>query len=313
MDEIKQEITKMENQTYHDVCWNIYYFVSRCNKASEYQFYVRSDFYDQDDFESSELISRKEDIGFFIKKRFDKSGLVFATATPGDAIKHASACSLRNYKDGELRITPSRDVAFPGIDNWFNRLNILVVTDIGDTRQQDAFNKAMNLTTNILTTRSERALVLFKNYRDQRKANDLLTKKLNDEKLFFIDSSIQDSDFVEQLASKTQISLASASSTLWEGINILDLRIAIIVTAPFIRPPIGNKKPYPDERRMLIRLQQGIGRIIRKPTDYGVAVLMDERFEKYVKRKNFDKRLAKRVQITSCEQVMTLIEKILED
>jgi Rad3-related DNA helicase len=310
MEKVKKEIAKIKQGKESYVCWNIYYFVVRCTKASEYQFFVRSDFYDQDDFDSSELISRKEDIGFFIKKRFNKSSLVFATATPGNPIKHASTCSLREYQENDLRITPSRDVIFPEIENWFQRLSILAVTDIGDTREPNPFNKAIDLTTQILRNRQERALVLFKNYRDQRKANDRLAN-LFKEKLFFIDSSLQDTDFVEELASKSQISLASASSTLWEGINILDLRIVVIVTAPFIRPPVGKKQTHPDERRMLIRLQQGIGRIIRKPTDFGVAILMDERFQKYVKRRNFDKRMSKRVQLVSSDQVIPLIDKAL--
>jgi Rad3-related DNA helicase len=131
-------------------------------------------------------------------------------------------------------------------------------------------------------------------------------------KLFLIDSSIQDSDFVEELASKSQVSLASASSTLWEGINIRGLRIAVIVTAPFIRSVVGKRLAYPDlERRMLVRLQQGIGRIIRNPSDYGVAVLLDSRFEKYVKKKHFDKRLLSRTEFISSDQVSSKIAEAL--
>jgi ATP-dependent DNA helicase DinG len=311
MEEIKQEITKLQYSKEGDIYWNIYYFINRCTKSSENQFFVRSDFYDQEDFGSSELISRKEDIGSFIKKRFDDSSIIFATATPGDAIKHASSCSLREYKETDLRISPSRDVIYPDIENWFQKLSILVVTDIGDTREAEPFKQAIGLTTEILTKRSERALVLFKNYRDQKKANDILANIFAQDKLFFIDSTIQDSDLVEELASKSQISLASASSTLWEGINIRDLRIAVVVTAPFIRPLVGKKKTHPDERRMLIRLQQGIGRIIRCPSDFGVAVLMDNRFDKYVKRRGFDKRLFRQIQFVKYNEVIPLIDEAL--
>jgi Rad3-related DNA helicase len=311
MDLIKQEIATMRPSKDRDLCWNVYHYVLRCTKASQYQFFVRSDYYEQDDFDSSELISRKEDIDAFIKKRFEKSRVIFATATPGDVIKHASTCSLREYQEDDLRVTPSRDVIYPEIENWFQQLSILVVNNIGDTRQSTPFDEAIDLTTKILTTRPERALVLFKNYRDQRKANDRLANIFTKDKLFFIDSTIQDSDFVEDLANKSQISLASASSTLWEGINIQDLRIAVVVTPPFIRPPVGKKQTYPDERRMLVRLQQGIGRIIRRPTDSGVAVLMDSRFEKYVKRKSFDKRLFEITEFVNSDQVIPAIEKIL--
>ncbi|MCW3999523.1 MAG: DEAD/DEAH box helicase family protein [Candidatus Bathyarchaeota archaeon] len=311
MKELEQEIAKLQYTREGDIYWNIYYFVTRCSKSSEYQFFVRVDWYDKEDFDSSELISIKEDIGFLINKRFGNSSIAYATATPGDAIKHASTCSLRDYREGDLRITPSRQVVYPEIENWFEKLRILVVTDIGDTRETDSFNQAIGLTTDILTNRSERALVLFKNYRDQKKANDKLAKIFAQNKLFFIDSSIQESDFVEDLASRSQISLASASSTLWEGINIKDLRIAVVVTAPFIRPPIGKKSTHPDERRMLIRLQQGIGRIIRHPSDFGIAVLMDNRFDKYVRRRAFDKRMFKQVQFVQSKDVLGIINETL--
>jgi hypothetical protein len=312
LEELRKQIAKIAPENGRDICWSVYYFVRRCTKASRFQFFIRSDYYDPEDWDSSELISRKDDVSYIIKKRFDNSCIVYATATPGDALKHAASCSLRMYTANDLAITPSKKSIYPEIKNWFQRLHILVITDIGDTRQIIPFNEAIDLTTKILRNRKERALVLFKNYRDQNKAHNLLTKIFNQDELFFIESSNQDSDFVEELASRTQISLASASSTLWEGINIKDLRIAIVVTAPFIRPPVGKKGTYPDlERRMLVRLQQGIGRIIREPTDFGVAVLMDSRFQTYVKRKNFDGRLFERIQFLSSDEVMSQIDHAL--
>ena len=229
---------------------------------------------------------------------------------PGDAVKHANSCSLRQYDSSNLKVTPVEK--FYQVENWFRNLNILVVTDFGDTRYPDPFNLALDLTTKILTTRSERSLILFKNYRDQRKANERLKGLFSPTRLFFLDSTIDNSDFVETLANKSQISLASASSTLWEGINIQNLRIAIITTAPFIRPVVGKKLNYPDlERRMLIRLQQGIGRIIRNEADFGVAVLMDSRFQGYVKKKHFDKRLLNRTKFVTSENVLPIINEML--
>ena len=62
---------------------------------------------------------------------------------------------------------------------------------------------------------------------------------------------------------------------------------------------------------MLIRLQQGIGRIIRCPSDFGVAVLMDNRFDKYVKRRGFDKRLFRQIQFVKYNEVIPLIDEAL--
>jgi hypothetical protein len=60
----------------------------------------------------------------------------------------------------DLRITPSRTQIYPAIENWFQNLQILVVTDIGDTRETEPFNEAIRLTTEILT-RGQSALGAF--------------------------------------------------------------------------------------------------------------------------------------------------------
>jgi Rad3-related DNA helicase len=309
--QLKQEITTLP-ETESSLCWEVYHFVNRCKSSSKYQFYVRADYYDLNDLESSELISRREDIlEFVIRKRFDKSRVIFVTATPGDVKSHASSCTLRDYNGLRLKVVPSADSTYKDIENWFAKLGILVVEDIDDTRQTSYFERAMRLITEILKNRKERALVLFKNYRDQKSAYDLLSKMFPPNKLFFIDISLQNGDGIEELASKSQISLASASSTLWEGINIERMRLAIIVSPPFIRPHVGQRQDYLFfERRMLVRLQQGIGRIIRSPTDSGIAVLTDSRFKRYVNKKMFNKKLRERVEFLKSDEVLSRIDQL---
>jgi Rad3-related DNA helicase len=310
--QLKQEIIAL-SEPKRSMCWEIYYFIRRCKSASKYRFYVRKDYYDPDDYDSSELISRRDDIlEFVISRRFDESRVILVTATPGDPKIHASSCTLRNYEKLELKTVPPAGVAYDEIDNWFQKLGILVVEDIGDTRQINSFEKAMALTTNILKSRKERALVLFKNYRDQRSANNLLSKMFTPDQLYFIDASLQDSDTAEDYASRSQISLASASSTLWEGINIKNLRLVIIVSPPFIRPHVGQRQEYPFfERKMLVRLQQGIGRIIRSTSDYGIAILTDDRFKKYIKRKMFNEKLREKVELLEAKKVLSRINHLM--
>ena len=109
------------------------------------------------------------------------------------------------------------------------------------------------------------------------------------------------------------MSIASASSTVWEGANIKNLRIAIIVSVPFIRPFIGKKVGYLyAENRMLIRLQQGIGRIIRSPEDYGVAILTESRFGEYVSKKTFSNLLKDQVKFVTISEVIPEIKNSFE-
>jgi Rad3-related DNA helicase len=290
----------------------IFYFLRRCKFSTRYQFYIQKDFYDPDDYDSSELISKNDQfVDFIVRHRFDKSRVIFATATPGEANTHASACTLRSYDDSTLKVTPRSDSSYAKIENWFDKLSIIVVDDIGDTRQTNAFEKAMSLLVETLRARTERGLVLFKNYRDQHRANQLLSKIFPQSKLFFFDNSMDDTDALEKLASQSQISLASASSTLWEGINIRDLRMAILVSPPFNRPQVGQRMNYQFfEQKMLVRLQQGIGRIIRGPLDWGVALLLDDRFLQYVRRKSFSQRLGKRVEVLKSNQVTSRVNDL---
>ncbi|HKZ94748.1 MAG TPA: helicase C-terminal domain-containing protein [Candidatus Bathyarchaeia archaeon] len=310
-EQLKQEIMRL-SEPKRSMCWSIYYFIRRCKESSKYQFYVRKDFYDPQDWDSSELISRRDDIvEYIIRNRFNDSRVIFVTATPGDVNLHANSCTLRDYDSIRLEIAPPKDSHYPEIDNWFRKLAIIIVDNIGDTRQQSYFEKAIGLTTDILENRKERALVLFKNYRDQRSAYNILSKKFPSDKLFFIDVSLQDSDVIEEIASKKKISLASASSTLWEGINIKKLGLAIIISPPFIRPHVGHALNYPYfERRMLIRLQQGIGRIIRSPADFGVAVLTDNRFKRYINRRMFNQKLRERVEFLKSDKVVSRINDL---
>ncbi len=295
--------------------WNIFYYIRRCKSSSKYRFYIRKDYYDRDDIDSSELISRRDDlVDFVIRRRFGKGRVMFVTATPGDPTLHASSCTMRDYGESGVHTTPPADMPKPEIDNWFQKLIILIVNDLGDTREPEYLGRAIDLTTEILKHRTERALVLFRNYRDQRRANEYLSKIFSPDKLFFIDSSIQDKDVIQDIADRSRISLASASSTLWEGINIKELRLAVIMSPPFIRPSVGQSVDYLYwERRMLVRLQQGIGRLIRSQSDFGVAILPDIRFKKYINKGAFSAKLREKTEYLQSDQVLPRLDEAFSD
>lgn len=186
------------------------------------------------------------------------------------------------------------------------------MTDLGDTRNRENFQKALDLASKVLVSTQVKTLLLFKNYRDQKIANQQLQNKFKD--IFFIDDSFDD-DSVTELAKKSQIILASASTRLWEGMNIKDLRLGMIFTPPFIRVPvhIPQDRSYPyNEKVMLRRLQQGIGRLIRDENGYATCILMDVNFEKYVRRRKFSDDLRKRVTRTVSEKTVSKTKDHLE-
>jgi len=292
---IKSRIRNLPD-TDKKVCIDICMFIDACQKAVNYNFYVRKDFYNPEDVMMFEMIAREAEArqDFLIKNRFEKARIVLATATPGDPEAHSSMCTNRDYKKQRLRIVPQEKPEV--VKEWFKNLNLHCVMDLGDTRDIEILQRALDLASEILASTKVKTLLLFKNYRDQGIANQQLQNKFHD--IFFIDDSY-DEDSVVELASKSQIILASASTRLWEGLNVKDLRLGIIFTPPFIRVPvhIPEDQSYPyNERIMLRRLQQGIGRLIRDENDCATCILMDVNFgKKYVKKRRFSDDLRRRI------------------
>ena len=310
-EKIRSRITNLPD-TDKKVCMDICMFIDACQKAVNYNFYVRKDFYSPEDIMMFEMIAREAEArqDFLIKKRFEKTRVVLATATPGDPQVHASMCTNRDYKKTRLRIVPQEKPDI--VKEWFRNLNLHHIMDLGDTRNREVLQRALNLTSEVLTSTRVKTLLLFKNYRDQKIANRQLQQKFDD--IFFIDDSY-DEDSVVELASKSQIILASASTRLWEGLNIKDLRLGIIFTPPFIRVPvhIPEDKSYPyNERIMLRRLQQGIGRLIRDENDYATCILMDVNFGKYVKRRRFSDDLKRRIIRVVSGEVISKVKEHLK-
>jgi hypothetical protein len=291
--------------------WSIFYFVQRCKRSSVNEFYIRRDFYKKDDYDGAEMSAKPTDeqIASLVKRKFGNARVMFASATPGNPIGHAYACTLRDYREQRKLVLIPDGLSLPApLANWFEKLKIYIADDLGDTRQDPAFDSAMGIVSEILSGVQQRSLILFKNYRDQKNARRILGQKFREDQLLFIDNT-QSREQVEDVAQSKLISLASASSTVWEGINIQSLRMSIIVTPPYIRPPPGEDDYVDLQRRMIIRLEQGIGRIIRDPSDYGVAVLLDQRFQKIVRNATVNKYLTGRVQGVPSDRLRDLISE----
>ncbi len=279
------------------VLWDAYYFVARCQKRTHHLFFVRRDYYGRNDIAGAQLIARQspDNERFLVRRRFGGARVILSTATPGNVFAHASACTTRRYSEQSLDVVPASRHA--EIENWFKNLKIYAIRDLGEAKDGETFQRCLGLTGDILTAVRVKSLILFKNYRDQRLARDGLESRVGAGRMYFIDE-VKPLDFVDEISNLKEVIVASASSTIWEGINIDGLRLVVIISPPFIKPPVAGSKEsgyQHGERRMLMRLQQGIGRVIRDPNDFGAAVLMDSKFQRYVKNREFSERLKQRV------------------
>jgi len=300
-----KEIQKLTDRD-RRVCEDVYYFVVACKNAADHRFYLRKDWFNPEDPKLAELLARevKATGDYKISDRFRKARVILATATPGDPEKHAKECIQRNYEKVGLRVVP--ETIPESIVDWFRNLDIYLVSDFGDTRSPDNLRGALKFATDIIKIANVKTLLLFKNYNDQKMAKDFIKDEFED--IYFIESD-DDEDTIHRQANRSRIILASASTRVWEGISIDDLRLGIIFTPPFIRVPVHITSPtYPyNERIMLRRLQQGIGRLIRGETDEGTCLLLDANFNKYIGRKRFAKELRDRVCTTDSANCRTKV------
>ncbi len=132
------------------------------------------------------------------------------------------------------------------------------------------------------------ALVLFTSYRPLKLVFNKLKDKLNGIPLYELKRGKNE---VVEMYKKSGNGVLFATGSLWEGVNIPGdiLSHLIIVKLPFPIPdPISSyeRSLFNDQRefmtqmllpRMLIKLKQGVGRLIRKETDTGIVSILDSR------------------------------------
>lgn len=277
------------------MCYELFYFIKSCQNPTLHTFYIAKDYYNKDNPSEAAMIARMSDKSQESLVRFlmRDASVMFVSATPGDVKTHASYCTHRDYSDGSLAVIPHSE--HPDLRNWFDGLHVLEIKDSG-VDLQDQIEEGVKVAIDIIGQTSGKTLLLFKNYRDQRKAQRTLVGGLR-RAVTFIDDSY-DTETVQELVDKADIIMATASSRLWEGTDIPDLRLEIIFSLPFIRPPVylDSRKGWPlVQRKMLVRLQQGIGRLIRRENAVGVCIILDSRMKKYNASPHFSGAYGQRV------------------
>lgn len=294
-------------------CQDIAYFINACVQLTMNTFYIRKDYYAPDDPEGAEVISRLSEKfqKAIVKQRFGNAKVIFSSGTPGQPVIHARSCTFRQYSPNDIMVVPGEDP--PIVKEWFKNLRIFEVEDVGSFKDPGTFPKSLDLTLELLEKPPVKTLMLFKNYRGQEYAKNMIEKKIKRE-VGFIDDTFR-SEEVKEMVDRSRIILATASSRLWEGIDIQDLLLEIIFDLPYIKPPVymeGARSWRYGKRKMLMRLQQGIGRLIRKENDAGVCVVFDNRFIKRKQDPLFSDKLRAQVEPISSAKLTESVRELIE-
>lgn len=188
--------------------------------------------------------------------------------------------------------------------NWFKNRPIIGLID-GPVLRKDpkggdfystARQEANKVIASILPSFQYPGLILCRSKEDARSIAEHL-KKVNEikDRLLLFDSEdvSEDPDRIEtsvnnQIDAGKNVVLTTASSRLWEGINLKHLRLLMIDALPYPSPQPyerhetqqwGSWRTSKTFRFMIRRVQQGIGRLMRTNEDpWGVVVVIDGRF-----------------------------------
>jgi len=160
-----------------------------------------------------------------------------------------------------------------------------------------ARNEANEIILKVVSIVDKPTLILCRSKTDQKSIEETLARSVFIRRRLYSLTEDDEALNVDLLAERINqeikkgrnVVLASASSRLWEGVNIEELRFLIVDSLPYPAPePLEKRQPGPWKtshtfRFMIRRLQQGIGRLIRNDQDYGVVVVIDGRFNAHWK------------------------------
>ena len=222
--------------------------------------------------------------GFFRNKNV---GLL--SATIDNVIKHAKACGLdmRRFNENDGVILNE----YPGVRRKNRKLLALkdgpVLSRSGEGYEV-LREQANEIIAQFLGKFEIRTLVLFRGYNDQKMAWKYL-KQMNFSSRIHNIWQGEDTETVDKKIRKlreSDIVLSSASTRLWEGVDIPGLRLVIIDALPYPgKDPLDKDYNFKaGHETMVKKLKQGLGRIVRSDDDWGAAIVIDKRFDKRFSR-----------------------------
>ena len=179
--------------------------------------------------------------------------------------------------------------------NMENQLKLFVNNNYLDINSNEYMESIYELVKNINNNLQKRMLVLCTSYKQISDLKLLFSNYELNKNLFFQDNLTSRQTILEQYLLHEN-SILFGTSSFWEGVDLPEdkLEILIIVKMPFSNPynPIvqakrdifinRNMDPFNSYQlsEAVLKLKQGIGRLIRKENDKGICIITDPRILK---------------------------------
>ena len=163
-----------------------------------------------------------------------------------------------------------------------------------DINSGDYINNISKQIANVSTSSQKRMLILCTSYKQVRSISNNLINNCNlDENTIFTQTSKFSKKRLLDNYKKTKAGILIATATFWEGVDLRGslLEILFIIRIPFVNPSnpynyyLSNKieseggNSFYDLQlpNAILKLKQGVGRLIRSDKDSGVCIITDPR------------------------------------
>ena len=176
--------------------------------------------------------------------------------------------------------------------DYDNNTLLYCCNDISSPKLKDKYlDELVNKIKELVLLTDGKAMVLFTSKHDMNYVYNQIGKKLNGLDVY-IQNDGSSQDIIKEKFKNNTNSILFSTGIFWEGIDIKGESLSNLIIArlpfPVVDPIIeyksslyenGFKEVYIPE--MLIKLKQGVGRLIRSETDKGIVSILDSRVSKY--------------------------------
>lgn len=203
--------------------------------------------------------------------------------------------------------------------NYDKNSLIYSCSDIANPKDKDKYlEQLVNKIRELIILTNGKALVLFTSKNDMKYVYQKIGNKINDINVY-VQNDGSSQDVVKNKFKDDINSVLFSTGIFWEGIDIRGKSLSNLIIArlpfPVVDPVMEYKKSlYGDKGfekvyipEMLIKLKQGVGRLIRSEDDKGIVCILDSRLSKYEKVVQ-DTLPIKKI-VRSIEEVRTFVEE----
>ena len=238
------------------------------------------------------------------------------------------------YQKLDLDTTNVKSKRFPPAFDYQNNARLFIAKDAimpNDDNDHDYINYLSQSIYRIAQENQCQTMILFNSLVTIEQVYSLLrrTDLFNQRDILAQGINGSREKILKQFATGTNSILLGASS-FWEGIDLPNnqLQLLIVTRLPFDAPDEAftkaehqllkrnGKNPFYSSElpKATIRLRQGIGRLLRTPDDYGVAVVLDSRLDHRRYGKTIIKALPDDLKVSAVEtnQIAQLVKKFLK-